>query len=235
MATNPTFQEPGESPVARIALIVGGLLLLFGLVWFVYTQMTGTLTTKVKDDQPVQMSPDLIPPPPPPPPPPKPEEKPPEPTDAPKPTPEAAAPKPDAPAPMTVAADAQAGNDAFGLTAGNGKGGGAPGGTGTCTTPPCGTGGGGYSDALYRGNLARDLQDRILDNDKVNRLSFKATFAISVGAGGQVTRAELMSSSGDAKRDQILLAILQATRGLEPPPNQVKFPQRVVVTGRRSF
>jgi periplasmic protein TonB len=234
VASSPAFQEPRQSPVLKIALLLGGLLLLIGLAWFIYVQMTGTLTTKVKDDQPVQMSPDLLPPPPPPPPPP-PDVKPPEPTDAPKPTPEpAAAPKPDAPAPMQMNAPAEAGTS--GIASGAGGGSGSPGTAGgTCKIPPCGGGGGGFSDALYRGNLARDLQDRILDNDKVNRLSFKATFAISVGAGGQVTRAELLASSGDAKRDQILLSILQATRGLEPPPSQVKFPQRVVVTGRRSF
>ena len=231
----PAFKEPGENPVVRGAMIGLALLLFIGLAWFVYTQLTGTLTTKVKDEQKITAVTPMTPPPPPPPPPPKPEEKPPEPTDAPKPSPEpTAAPKPDAPAPMTVAADAQAGNDAFGLTAGSGRGMGGGGATGTCEKPPCGTGGG-FSDAMYRGNLARDLQDRILDNDKVNRLAFRASFAISVNGAGQVTGAELLTSTGDAKRDQILLAILKSTRGLDPPPSQVRFPQRVTVTGRRSF
>jgi TonB family protein len=237
MATSPPggFQEPKENPIIRWAMIGLGLLLAIGLAWFVYTQLTGTLTTKVKVDQKVTAITPMTPPPPPPPPPPKPEEKPPEPTDAPKPTPEpAAAPKPDAPAPMTVAADAQAGTDAFGLQAGSGNGMGGGGAKGTCLKPPCG-GGGGFSDALYRGNLARDLQDRILGNDKVNRLAFKAIFAISVNGAGQVTDAQLLSSTGDAKRDQLLLAILKSARGLEPPPSQVRFPQRVTVSGRRSF
>jgi periplasmic protein TonB len=136
---------------------------------------------------------------------------------------------------MQMDAAPSAGSDSFGLQAGSGGGMGGAGSSGTCLKPPCGGGVGVFSDAMYRGNLARDLQDRILDNDKVNRLAFKAVFAISVNSAGQVISASLLTSTGDAKRDQLLLAILQGTRGLEPPPAQVRFPQRVTVTGRRSF
>lgn len=227
------FNAPQGNPVVRWAMIGLGVLLFLALAWFVYRQMTDIDGVSKKPDTTITAAPDLLPPPPPPPPPPKPVEKPPEPTDVPKPSPEQAAPKSDAPKPMTMNAEATAG--AGGIAAGDGTGGGAPGGPpGTCLKPPCG-GGGGFSDALYRGNLGRELQDRILDNDRVNRLAFRASFAISVNSAGQVSRAELLTSSGDPKRDQILLAILRSARGLDPPPSQVKFPQRVTITGRRSF
>lgn len=226
------FEVPQGNPVVRWAAIGLGVLLAFALGWFIYQQLTGISAVNRKPDTSITAAPDLLPPPPPPPPPPpKPVEKPPEPTDVPKPSPEQAAPKNDAPKAMTMDAPAEAG--AGGIASGSGNGMGQPGSAGGCLKPPCG--GGGFSDALYRGNLARDLQDRILDNEKVNRLAFKAVFAISVNSAGQVTRADLLTSTGDTKRDQILLAILRSARGLEAPPAQVRFPQRVTVTGRRSF
>ena len=236
MADQAAFKAPGESDAKRwVTYVIGGLLIL-GILWFVYRQLTVPVTIKAKDERTITAAPDLLPPPPPPPPPPpEPQEKPPEPTETPLPSPEPAA-KPDAPAPMQMDAAPSAGSDSFGLSAGKGGGMGGTGSAGTCLKPPCGGGGGGgFSDAMYRGNLGRELQDRILDNEKVNRLAFKAVFAISVGSAGQVTSAELLSSTGDSKRDQILLAILKSTRGLEAPPSQVRFPQRVTVTGRRSF
>ncbi len=235
MAETGDFTPEGESDKRQTAYIVAGALLLALLLWFVYDQLTQPVTKKVKTDETVMAAPDLLPPPPPPPPPPpEPQEKPPEPTEAPTPEPAEPAPSPDTPAPMTMNAAPSAG--AGSLAAGGGGGMGGGGSTGTCLKPPCGGGGGGgFSDALYRGNLARDLQDRILDNDKVNRLAFRAVFAITVSAAGQVTSVQLLNSTGDAKRDEILLGILKSARGLEAPPSQVRFPQRVTVTGRRSF
>lgn len=232
MADDAPFQEPRESAIARWGLSGIGLLLLIGIGWFVYVQLTGTLTTRVKDDAPVQMT-DMLPPPPPPPPPP-PEMKPPEPTDAPKPTPEpAAAPKPDAPAPMTVAADAQAGSDAFGLQAGSGGGMGGSGATGTCVKPPCGTGGG-ISDVLYKGMLKRAIQAAISGDNRVNKFVFTNNFAIVVTPGGRITAVELRSGSGKAKVDATLTEILLGLT-VPPPPVKSQYPVIIQVRGRNQF
>ncbi|WP_293882153.1 hypothetical protein [Sphingomonas sp.] len=230
------FKEPGENPVVHWALVGLGLLFVLGIAWFLYVQLTGTLTTKVKDDQPVQMTEMLPPPlpPPPPPPPPPPEVKPPEPSDAPKPTPEpAAAPKPDAPAPMTVAADAQAGNDAFGLQAGSGGGMGGGGAGGTCVKPPCGTGGG-IGDGLYKNMLKRAIQTAISGDKRVNKFVFTNNFAIVVTPAGRITAVELRSGSGKANIDKMLTEILQGL-SVPPPPVKSQYPVVIQVRGRSQF
>jgi len=236
MATAPDsgFKEPTESPIAKWALIIGGVLLVLVIGWFVYVQMTGTLTKKVQEEKPVTINPDMLPPPPPPPPPPKPEEKPPEPTDAPKPTPEpAAAPKPDAPAPMTVAADAQAGNDAFGLQAGAGGGMGGGGATGSCLTPPCG-GGGGISDRLYQGQLKRAIQAAISGDSRVNKFVFTNNFAIVVTPGGRITSVQMRTGSGKTNVDRTLTQILEGL-SVPPPPVKSQYPIVIQVRGRSQF
>ena len=69
---------------------------------------------------------------------------------------------------------------------------------------------------------------------QVARAVFKADFAIWVDARGRVTKAELLKSSGDAKRDARIIAILEATNDLDPPPASITFPARISVQGRKS-
>jgi outer membrane biosynthesis protein TonB len=232
--SEPVFKEPGENPVLRWGLIALGVVLLLAIGWFVYVQLTGTLTTKVKDDQAVTAVTPMTPPPPPPPPPPKPEEKPPEPTDAPKPTPEpAAAPKPDAPAPMTQNAPAQAGTDSFGLQAGSGSGSGAPGGTGTCIGTNCGKAkGGGIQDGLYRRYLSGVLQQAVSSDSRVNKQVFTGDFEIVLTSDGRIERVVMRRGSGKENVDSILKRILENVRGLNPPPVTSRYPVLVTVRGR---
>lgn len=229
MEATGTFEEPQGNSLIRWGMIALAIIAALALVWYLYTAFTGVTGVKV-DTPPPQSINMLPPPPPPPPPPPKPQEKPPEPTDTPKPVPEpAAAPKPDAPAPMTMNADAQAG--AGTIASGTGGGMGSTGSTGTCVIN-CG---GGIGDGFYARSLSSALQQRIQRDSKLSRMVFTADFAIWVSANGSVTRADMIRSSGDAKRDAQLKATLEGASGLTPPPATFKFPRRVTVSGRRSL
>ncbi len=239
MASAPSFQPPTGNSPKSLLLIVLGIALFLGLAWFIYVQWTSVPGVKVDETPPTAIN-MLPPPPPPPPPPPVPQDKPPEPTE--KPTPEPTpAPTPDkpAPAPMQIDGPAQAGTDSFGLGAGKGGGTGAPGSTGTCVGPNCGgapaAGSPSINDGFYKRYLSGILQDRIQDNNKVNRLVFAADFSIWINGAGQVTKAELLRSTGDEKRDSILLSVLQGIRGLDAPPTAMQFPQRITVRGKKSF
>lgn len=213
------------------------LLLALALALWVYRQATAVQGVKVEAPPPsvVDM---LPPPPPPPPPPPEPQVKPPEPTDAPTPAPSPEPKTPDAPAPVTINGPAQAGTDAFGMQSGSGSGAGAPGGTGTCLGAKCGTGGtgeGGVSEGFYRRYLSTTLQQRVQDDDKLNRLVFSADFAITIGPDGRLGAVSLERSSGKDDRDQELMSVLRSVGSFDPPPASLRFPQRITVRGRRSL
>lgn len=234
--------EPAGGPLRRLLPYAVALLLLGALAWFIYGQLTAVTGVKV-EAPPTQAVEMLPPPPPPPPPPPTPQEKPPEPTEQPQPAPVSEAPKspqPQAAAPVTIAGAAQAGSDAFGLSAGSGGGIGAPGSGGTCLGNACGTGGGGgggVSEAFYRRYLSSALQERVQDDDRISRLVFSADFALSVGRDGRVTGVQFLESRGAGNRElaQRLLALLQQVRGLDPPPTDMRFPQRITVRGKRAL
>lgn len=220
---------------------VGIVLLLAGfaaLAWWIVLQWTAVQGVKVEAPPPQAV--EMLPPPPPPPPPPPEQVRPPEPTEqpapVPNPEPQASEPKPEA-APVTIAGPAQAGTDSFGISAGSGGGIGAPGGTGTCLGTDCGGGGGGGggNEAFYRQYLSSALQRRVQDNDRVSRLVFTAEFALTVSPGGTVTGVRLLRSSGKDDRDALLKDILEAVRGLNPPPAAMRFPQTVTVRGRRAL
>lgn len=232
VADQTEFQEPHGNRIVQIGLIVVGVLFALWLVWYLYTALTGVHGVEVKNETPV-ISPLLPPPPPPPPPPPKPQEKPPEPTDKPTPSP-SPEPKPQAPAPMQMNAEAQAGATG-GLVSGTGGGIGSPGSSGTCVGPNCGVGNGGITDGFYARALSSALQARVQRDSKLSRMVFAADFAIWVNASGAVTRADLVKSSGDSKRDAMLKALIEGVSGLDAPPASFKFPRRITVKGRRSL
>jgi hypothetical protein len=135
---------------------------------------------------------------------------------------------------MQMNAEAQAGATG-GLAAGSGGGIGSPGGTGTCVGTNCGTMSGGISDGFYAANIKNAIQQRIQRDSKLSRMVFAADFAIWVSPSGAVTRAQLVSSSGDSKRDDMLKGIIEAVTGLDAPPASFKFPRRITVKGKRSL
>jgi TonB family protein len=108
------------------------------------------------------------------------------------------------------------------------------GGNGSCLAPPCG-GGSPIATGFYTRYLSNALQERVADNDKINRQIFSADFSVTINASGQVTAVQLLRSSGNGKRDQLLLAALQSIRGLDAPPATFRFPQKITVRGSRGF
>lgn len=229
MAT-AAFHDPGDNPTRRILTYVGGGLLLLAALWFIYSTLTTPVNRRVDPDRTVTAAPDLLPPPPPPPPPPpEPVETPPEPTETPvpqeAPTP---APTPDAPAPMQIDGPAQAGTDAFGMKSGSGGGLGAIGGTGSCVGTNCG--GGAIGDAFYARYMSTTLERAVRRDRRLNRKIFQIRVAIWI-AGGRISRATLLSPTGDKKIDDALMDVVTATANLQPPPANLKFPQRITVRG----
>lgn len=230
--------EPEGSSLQRKLMLGAAVLLGVALLWFGIQQLTSVHGVPVKPEPTTTIN-MLPPPPPPPPPPPKPEDKPP-----PTPTPSPSAvpvpspsPTPQAPAPMQIDSAAQAGTDAFGLSAGAGGGMGAPASGGTCLGAKCGPGpatSGGFGDGLYGRYLSSELQQRVEREGKVNRQVFSADFAISI-TSGRVSNVKLVRSSGDDRRDQLLAQVLASVSGLNAPPASLHFPQRITVRGRKSL
>jgi protein TonB len=167
-----------------------------------------------------------------PPPPPPPKEKPPEPKkeevvkqDIPKPAEPVKpvdAPKqaPDLAKQITINGPAQAGNDSFNI--GAGEGGGMVGSGG-------GTGGGGS----YEQYLSFALQEAIQHDDRTRRLVFNVRVNLWLSSVGEVTRAELVNSSGSQSTDHALIDVLRTVRVDTPPPSSLAMPVRVAMRGYR--
>lgn len=226
---DPTGSEQLKRWGGRLLLV----LLLAGAGWLIYWASTQTMGVRKPATPPTLVA--VMPPPPPPPPePPKTEEPPPEPdkqvpTDQPKPL--------DAPAPtpqLTISGPAQAGGDAFGIQAGTGGGmtlGGTPGGTGVGNGPVAG----GFGESSYRRLMAAEIQQAVQSDEKLSKLIFQAEIAVALDAGGRLTTASILKSSGDPTLDRSLIAAVQRVgRVSEPPPAGFRFPQQVRVRGRRA-
>lgn len=213
-------------------------LVLLAFAWFVYDQLTAVRGVRV--EAPSAQLVDMLPPPPPPPPtPPEPEETPPEPTEQPEPAP-SEAPEPQQQqqaAPVTIAGEAQAGTDSFGLAAGDGGGIGNAGSSGTCLGTSCGPsrGGGGMGETVYRRYLSTALQERVQEDEKLSRLIFTADLHLTVTPDGRITGVELVDATGRNEKElgAQLLAVLAGVRGLDPPPASMSFPQRITVRGKK--
>jgi len=158
----------------------------------------------------------------PPPPPPKPPEKPPEPpkvkeevkVDTPKDPPKADDPKPaDKPGPdkpLGLDADGAAGTDGFGL-AGN-RGG----------ADFIGSGGGG-NGAYYSGLLQRQFFEAMSRNRKVLHDEFRVVVRVWLADDGRVTRADIVSGSGNAQVDQQIQVTLMDMPPLhDVPPSAMR-------------
>ena len=207
-----------------------GLLLGGVAAWFIWqwaNDMSGVRREAPK-------VPTIIPLPPPPPPPrekpkepePQVEEKIPEPV--PSPEPEEVKPAEEAPPspnedlanPMQIDGDAQAGGDAFNI--GAGKGGGMAG------------GGGGLGSGSYGQFLAYAFQRLLRDNPELRNLTFNLQGDVWLSETGEVTRVELVRSSGDAAVDAQVLAALRAAPAMtQRPPASLTLPVRIALQGRR--
>ncbi|MDI3397266.1 energy transducer TonB [Pseudomonas sp. V88_4] len=180
--------------------------------------------------------PTIIPLPPPPPPPPP--EKPPEPETPveekivePEPTPEPQEVKPEEEAPpspaddlanpMQIDGDAQSGSDAFNI--GAGKGGGM-----------AGSGGGRLGNGTYSQFLAFTFQKLLRENPDLRNLAFSLQADVWLSSVGEITRVELIKSSGNPEIDtQVLAALRNAPALSERPPASITLPVRMSLQGRR--
>jgi periplasmic protein TonB len=166
-----------------------------------------------------------------PPPPPPPKEKPPEPKkeevvkqDVPKPAEPVKpvdAPKqaPDLAKQITINGPAQAGNDSFNIGAGEGGG----------MVGSGGAGGGGS----YEQYLSFALQEAIQHDDRTRRLVFSVRVNLWLSSVGEVTRAELVRTSGSESTDRALIEVLRTVRIDTPPPPNLGMPVRVAMRGYR--
>ena len=168
----------------------------------------------------------------PPPPPPKPPEKPPEPpkvkeevkVDEPKAPPKADDPKPaDKPSsdkPLGLDADGAAGADGFGL--GSNKGG----------QDIAGSGSGGGSGAYYSGLLQRAFFDALSRNRKVLHDEFRVVVKIWLSDDGHVTRADIVTGSGNGEVDQQIQAALLDIQPLRDVPPSAMRPIQLRLSNR---
>ncbi len=208
------------------AVVVAGLA---WLIWLWANDMGG-----VRREAPKMQTIIPLPPPPPPPeePPPPPEpqdieeevpEPDPEPTPVEEPLPEDEAPKPadDLAEAMQIDGEAQAGADAFNIAAGSGGG-------------MAGAGAGRVGNATYGQYLAYQFQRILRDAEETRHLSFRLQANVWLNDAGQITRVELVRSSGDADVDARVIAALRAVPSLsERPPASLSLPVRVSLQGRR--
>ena len=166
---------------------------------------------------------------PPPPPPPPPEEKPPEPEikeevklDEPKPTPDEPQQAQEEPAPLNVGEGAEGGIDVGGTR-------GAP------TLP--GSGGGGnpwaWYDALVNDAVNSAVQAALAREPVLKNKNYKVIVKVWIDSGGNVTRAALVDSTGDARVDEVLKEALKEMRALrDSPPADMPQPMKIRVTSR---
>lgn len=224
-------QHGAAGPKVLLGLIA--IVVLAVLLWLVWQWATDT--SSVRREAPRLQT--IIPLPPPPPPPPEPE-RPPEPKDVPEediPEPE---PEPDlteepmpddeAPSPsddlaeaMQMDGEAQAGGDAFNIAAGSGRG-------------MAGSGAGRAGNATYGQYLAYQFQRILREAEETRHLSFRMQADIWLNDAGQITRVELLRSSGDPDVDARVIAALRAVPALsERPPASLSLPVRVSLQGRR--
>ncbi len=181
-----------------------------------------------------------LPPPPPPPPPPEPDKLPePEPEKTPRiteptPVPDRPAEKPmddkapdpskDLADPVTINGDAQAGNDAFGVQAGQGGG-----------RSGAGAGGGGLGGSSYARYVSARLQQALQRDSRTRSLAFEdLRLDLWLSAEGRTTRVEVVRGTGTARVDELVLKVLNELDGLdERPPASMRYPIRVAIRGVR--
>lgn len=211
------FDEPKPARAWVRTTVVGlGVVLALGAVVAWLVQFLATPAEKPKGIHQIALIKQ------PPPPPPKPPEKPPEPEklkeevkiDQPKdePPPEQAKAADDKPAsdkPLGVDADASAGSDGFGLAASRG-------GRDLLTT---GGGGGAY----YSGLLQRQFFEALNRNRTVLKEQFRVVVKVWLGDDGRVTKADIVTGSGDSSVDELIqLTLLEMSPLREVPPSSMR-------------
>ncbi|MEH6499570.1 MAG: energy transducer TonB, partial [Pseudoalteromonas distincta] len=122
---------------------------------------------------------------------------------------------------MEIDGEAQAGGDAFNIGAGSGRG-------------MSGSGAGRAGNATYGQYLAHNFQRILREDDDTRQLSYRMQVNLWLNEGGQITRAEVLRSSGDTDLDGKILAALRNAPAMEQmPPKSFSLPVQVSLQGRR--
>lgn len=198
-----------------MVVVVSGLM-----VYFVKGFLDTPATTPKKSVQQITL---LTPPPPPP------QEKPPEPEveekveiEEPEPLdemPEEAADEAPAGEELGVDAEGGAGGDGFGLI-------GRKGGRGLLE-------GSGDPFNYFGSQLSRRIEDALLDVEDLRKRGYSVVLEVWVGTDGRVTRARLVSSTGNRETDALMNeAILQAQAVAQAPPPGMPQPIRLRVSSQ---
>ncbi|MCG6575720.1 energy transducer TonB [Pseudomonas sp. AF32] len=228
----PIYPPPVKPSPLRLLKWAAGLVLGAVAAWLLWqwaNDMSG-----VRREAPKVPTIIPLPPPPPPPPPEKPKEPEPQVEEKvvePEPTPEPEEVKPEEEAPpspvddlanpMQMDGEAQSGNDAFNI--GAGKGGGM-----------AGAGGGRLGNGTYSQFLAFTFQRLLRENPDLRSLAFSLQADVWLSAVGEITRVELVKSSGNPQVDEQVISALRASPHLsERPPASLTLPVRLSLQGRR--
>jgi TonB family protein len=132
-----------------------------------------------------------------------------------------AAPKANAaPAGHALTAAAGVGSNAYGLAVGNGGGDTIGGGGG-------GGGGGGNQYGGFAGAVQSEIELALQRDDRTRRGQYQVMLRLWFSPSGQITRAQLTGTSGDASRDEAVLSVINAlTVNQRPAPDM---PQPVTI------
>ncbi|MCB1235820.1 MAG: TonB C-terminal domain-containing protein [Verrucomicrobiae bacterium] len=230
-----TFFERHGAKVVALAVL---LLAAAGTTWWV-TRGPSEKKKKPAAVSMVNIMPPMPPPPPPPPPTPPKDEPEPEPVEqeeafVPETAPDMAEPEPEAapdPAPEALGTNIQGDGppDGFGLRAGGGNG----------TLGGKRIGGTGGRKGSKFGWYAARVQNSVAGALRANKRTRTASMSIEVKIWaddiGRVTRAQLVSSTGDSGLDRVLRdEVLANVRLSEPPPDDMPMPINLRITARRS-
>ena len=97
-----------------------------------------------------------------------------------------------------------------------------------------GSGAGRAGNATYGQYLAHNFQRILRENDETRHLSFRLQANLWLNEAGQVTRVELLRSSGDSELDDKVIAALRTAPAMEQrPPASLNLPVHVSLQGRR--
>lgn len=222
--------KAGRGPMAYVRIGVGIVVLVVvgWLIWQWANDMSGV--RRQVPEEPMLMP---LPPPPEPEPEPEPvkesepepeeviEEPEPEPTPVEEPTPdEPPSPSDDLADAMEIDGEAQAGTDAFNIAAGKGGG--------------MGSGLGRVGNATYGQYLSYAFQQRLSEEPTIRHLSYRMQINLWLNEAGQITRVELLNSSGDPETDEKVIAALRSIPALDQvPPKSLKLPVKLALQGRR--
>ncbi|WP_240342729.1 energy transducer TonB [Alloalcanivorax xenomutans] len=228
-ASKASRTRRGPMTYVRFAAGAVVLIVLGWLIWQWANDMGGVRRQ-------VPQEPMLVPLPPPPPEPepeemkePEPEPEPeeivepePEPTPVEEPTPEEPpSPSDDLSEAMQIDGEAQAGADAFNIGAGSGGG-------------MAGSGTGRVGNATYGQYLSYAFQRALREEPSIRHLSYRIQINLWLNEAGQITRVQLLNSSGDPDTDDKVIAAVRAIPALDQkPPKSMTLPVKVALQGRR--